>query len=125
MAAMRPPPIRLAIAITLAIASCLVGCGGAGSPSTTATTLGPNDVLVANFSFTPSTLTVKVGTTVTWEFDQASAPHNVVSTSNPPLFNSGTPKGTGSFSFTFTTPGSYPYLCQIHPYMQGTIVVTP
>ena len=39
--------------------------------------------------------------------------------------NSGNPQGTGTYSFTFTTPGSYPYLCQIHPTMRGTIVVTP
>ena len=65
------------------------------------------------------------GATVTWHFDQASSPHNVVSLSTPEAFNSGTPKGKGTYSFTFTTPGTYPYLCQVHPTMRGTIVVTP
>ena len=82
-------------------------------------------MLVANFSFTPATLTVTTGTTVTWRFDQPSAPHNVVSLATPPVFNSGTPKGTGTYSFTFTAPGTYDYVCQVHPSMRGTVVVTP
>jgi plastocyanin len=102
----------------------LVACGGSGA-SSPPTTLGPDDVKVANFEFTPSTLTVKAGTTVTWHFEQLSSPHNVVSLSSPQVFNSGTPKGRGTYSFTFTTPGTYPYLCQVHPTMRGTIVVTP
>ena len=108
----------LPIALTLGSAC---GSSGAASPPTT---LGPNDVEVANFAFTPSTLTVKAGTTVTWHFNQPSAPHNVVSLSTPQLFDSGTPKGKGTFSFTFTAPGTYPYICQVHPTMRGTIVVT-
>ena len=112
----------LLLLVVLLLAAACSGGSGASSPPTT---LGPDDVLVANFSFTPATLTVKVGTTVTWHFDQPSAPHNVVALTTPVLFNSGNPQGTGTYSFTFTTPGSYPYLCQIHPTMRGTIVVTP
>jgi len=108
----------------LLVSGLLIGCSGSGA-SSPPTTLGPNDVDVANFAFTPSTLTVKAGTTVTWHFDQASSPHNVVSLSTPQAFNSGTPKGKGTYSFTFATPGTYPYLCQVHPTMRGTVVVTP
>ena len=117
---------RLLLFVLGIAALCLLvaGCGGGGS-SSAAAPLGPDDVLVANFSFSPQTLTVKAGTTVTWRFDQPSSPHNVVSLTTPTVFNSGTPKGTGTFSFTFTTPGTYPYLCQVHPSMTGTIVVTP
>src|SRR5579871_1832079 len=115
---------RVVLSLLLLPMAFVAACSGSGA-SGPPTTLGPNDVEVANFAFTPSTLTVKVGTTVTWHFNQPSAPHNVVSLSTPQLFNSGTPKGTGTFSFTFTTPGTYPYLCQVHPTMRGTIVVTP
>ena len=115
---------RLILPVALVLCLVLTGCGGSGS-SGPPTTLGPNDIEVADFTFAPPTLTVKVGTTVTWHFDQPSAPHNVVSLTTPVLFNSGTPKGTGTYSFTFTTPGTFPYLCQIHPEMKGTIIVTP
>ncbi|SRR5579871_6357700 len=115
---------RALCVLVVMLTAALAACGSSGS-SAPPTTLGPNDVEVANFAFTPSTLTVKAGTTVTWHFNQPSAPHNVVSLSAPQLFNSGTPKGKGTFSFTFTTPGTYPYLCQVHPAMRGTIVVTP
>jgi len=108
----------------LVAVALLAACSGPGQ-SAPPTTLGPSDVRVANFSFTPATLTVKVGTTVTWHFDQPSAPHDVVSLSTPPLFDSGTPRGTGTYSFTFTSPGTYPYVCTVHPYMRGTVVVTP
>jgi plastocyanin len=111
-------------AVAVVVALGIAGCGGS-SPSPGRAALGPDDVEVANFAFTPATLTVKAGTTVTWHFDQPSAPHNVVSLSTPALFNSGTPKGRGTYSFTFTTPGTYPYLCQVHTTMRGTIVVTP
>jgi plastocyanin len=115
----------VALALVFALAPLLlVACGGSGA-SSPPTTLGPNDVEVADFSFTPAVLTVAVGATVTWHFDQPSAPHNVVALTTPVLFNSGTPMGTGTYSFTFTTPGRYDYLCQIHPAMRGTIVVTP
>ena len=126
MASVRTTNVPVRTARLLSVALLLVGlaltaCGG----SSPAKGLGPDDVEVANFAFTPSTLTVKVGTTVTWHFNQPSAPHNVVSLATPPVFNSGTPKGTGTYSFTFTSAGTYPYLCQVHPLMRGTIIVTP
>ena len=49
----------------------------------------------------------------------------MVSLSDPVAFNSGVPQGHGTFQHTFTQPGSYPYICQIHPQMRGTVIVTP
>jgi plastocyanin len=115
---------RLLLAPLVLVALLAAGCGGPSS-SGPPTTIGPDGVEVANFSFMPSTLTVKAGTTVTWYFNQPSAPHDVVSLATPPVFNSGNPQGTGTYRFTFSTPGTYPYLCQVHPIMRGTIIVTP
>ncbi len=66
-----------------------------------------------NFSFSPNSLTVKVGTKVTWT-NHDSVTHTV--TSNQGTFNSSVPPGS-NFSFTFTKAGTYAYHCNIHPYI--------
>ena len=78
-------------------------------------------VSIDNFTFTPQTLTVKVGTTVTWT-NRDDIPHTVASSNN--AFNkSGALDTDDSYSLTFTTPGTYQYFCYIHPRMVGSIVV--
>jgi plastocyanin len=72
--------------------------------------------------WTPNAVTVKVGETVTWSFDGTGIPHNVASTdwglaSAPAL--AGPP-----VTFTFTTPGTYEFFCQLHPTpMRGIVTV--
>ena len=112
---------RLLVALLVVVG--LGACGGGGSGSHPA--VGPLGVLVADFAFQPSTLKVHVGDTVTWTFDQPDAPHNVVSLSGPASFNSGAPKGSGRWAFRFTAPGTYTYICLVHPAMKGTVTVTP
>jgi plastocyanin len=102
----------------------LVGCGASSSGSAAAAKVAPGDVLVANFAFTPGTQTIHVGESVTWTFDQPSAPHNVSSTSGPDSFFSGAPQGKGTYTHEFVKPGTYTYVCTVHPFMKGTIVVT-
>ncbi|MDH6705910.1 plastocyanin [Kitasatospora sp. MAA19] len=82
---------------------------------------GAQQVTMMNLAFSPSTLTVSKGTTVTWTNNDA-APHTVTSSGSGPL-NSGTLNQGASYSYTFTTPGTYAYVCSIHPFMQGTVVV--
>ncbi|MDA4129748.1 MAG: cupredoxin family copper-binding protein [Thaumarchaeota archaeon] len=72
--------------------------------------------------FAPSTYTVKVGAMVTWANHDGTA-HTVTSKGSS-LFDSGNIVTGGTFSYTFTQPGSYDYYCTIHPWMTGTIVVT-
>jgi plastocyanin len=90
--------------------------------STTTTTTTPQNAMVTikDFAYSPATLTISVGTTVVWE-NQDSVPHTV--TSDTGLFDSGTLSNGGTFSFTFTSPGTFNYGCTIHPYMHGTIIV--
>ena len=77
---------------------------------------------IDNFTFVPSRLTVRAGTTVTWR-NEDDIPHTVTSASQ--LFKSKALDTDDSFSFTFTEPGTYDYFCSLHPRMTGTIVVEP
>jgi plastocyanin len=88
-----------------------------------------NDVAItlSNFAFDPSSLTVKVGTTVTWT-NQDSASHNVVADNEE--FKSDTLSKGDTFSFTFTKEGTYAYYCSFHggpngQGMSGQIIVVP
>jgi plastocyanin len=123
-----------ALAAALAAVLVLAACSGGGAATTTTPTTtaggsststavgGQFQVVIDSFAFTPAELTVPVGATVTWVNHQG-ARHDVVAadgTFTSPLFGDGE-----SFSFTFTTPGEYPYVCSIHAGMEGTIIVTP
>jgi amicyanin len=79
------------------------------------------EVHIDNFTFTPPTLTVKAGTTVTWT-NRDDIPHGVASTDKA-FAKSPAMDTDDTFKFTFTTPGTYQYFCYIHPHMVGTIVV--
>ena len=78
------------------------------------------DVTIDNFTFTPPTLTVKVGTQITWT-NRDDIPHTVVS--EDLSFRSKTLDTDQTFTFTPTKPGTYPYYCSIHPKMTGKVVV--
>jgi plastocyanin len=80
----------------------------------------PNTVTIQNFAFNPNSLTVPVGTTVTW-VNQESTPHDVVSDTGvftSPRLNTG-----ANYTYTFTQTGEYPYICGIHPSMKAKIIV--
>jgi plastocyanin len=79
-------------------------------------------VSIVDFAFTPKTITVPVGTTVRWT-NTGNAPHTVTSTSSPKAFDSGTLNSGDTFQHTFTTAGQFPYRCNIHPSMTGTVIV--
>jgi plastocyanin len=80
------------------------------------------EVKIDNFSFGPVTLTVPVGTTVTWT-NRDDIPHTVVSTDDPKAFKSKVLDTDEKFSFTFSKAGTYPYFCSIHPKMTGKVIV--
>jgi plastocyanin len=79
-----------------------------------------NSVVIQNFDFTPMTLAVKAGSTVTW-INKDDEPHTVVSEAG--LFRSKALDQGDSFAFKFDKPGTYRFLCSIHPKMMGTITV--
>ncbi len=139
--------VLLAFAAMIVLAACGGSTGGGSTPTpaqtgntpttapagntptATATSSGPTMAVSitssGTFAFSPATITIKVGTTVTWT-NNTSAPHTVTSddgttfdsgTSNPIAANGGT------YSFTFTKAGTFTYHCQIHPFMKATVIV--
>ncbi|MCX6752035.1 MAG: cupredoxin family copper-binding protein [Candidatus Nomurabacteria bacterium] len=78
-------------------------------------------VKIQGFAFSPSTLTIKKGTKVTWTNNDGVA-HTVTSDSGS-LLDSGRILPGGTFSFTFNTVGTFNYHCTIHPMMTGNVVV--
>jgi plastocyanin len=77
-------------------------------------------VTIADFQFTPATITIHVGDTVTWVNHGPSA-HTA--TTNNGSFNTGVLQKGHSASHTFTKAGTFTYICSIHPFMHGTVVV--
>ena len=85
----------------------------------TATT---NAVTIKDFAFSPAKINVKVGTKVTWT-NQDSTPHTVTADSGSGP-DSGTMNQGQTYSFTYDTVGSFPYHCNFHSNMTGTVEVT-
>ncbi len=121
--------------LILALSLALAACGSSASSATTTTgvpttggvtTTGGGsgnttvNVDMVNRAFDPQTVTVKVGDTVTWT-NQDSLQHNVVAGNGE--FKSGLFGKGGTFSFTFTAAGTYPYTCTVHAGMNGTVIV--
>jgi plastocyanin len=95
----------------------------AGSPSVTASdqpSATTAEVKIDNFVFGPQTITVPVGSTVTWT-NKDDIPHTTVSTDG--VFKSKVMDTDEKFSFKFTKAGTYSYFCSVHPKMTGKVVV--
>ena len=118
---MRRPVAALAIACAAFLPA---GCSSShsGTPASTAP-VAPNTIIIQNFAFHPATLTVQPGATVTVT-NEDSTTHTVTAT-GAKAFDTGN-VGPGK-TVTFTAPataGAYPYICEIHQYMQGTLTVS-
>lgn len=106
-------------ATPVAIAMLLLA-GSANVTASDQTSPASANVTIDNFSFGPQTLTVAVGTTVTWT-NRDDIPHTVVSTDG--AFKSKVRDTDEKFSYTFATAGTYSYYCSLHPKMNGKVVV--
>ncbi len=76
---------------------------------------------IAQFAFSPATVSVASGQSVTWT---NADPVQHTATSDSPGWDSGPLSPDGTFTTTFTTPGTYAYHCNIHPFMHGTVIVS-
>jgi plastocyanin len=106
--------------LLLTAVSMVMLCGTAPWDRSTAETADPTKIVVKDFMFMPTPLTVKAGSTVTWT-NMDDEPHTVVSDTG--LFKSGGMDTNESFSYKFDKPGTYHFTCSIHPRMVGTIIV--
>ena len=79
-----------------------------------------HDVSIVGFTFDPQIVNINVGDTVKWT-NNDSVPHT--STSDTMVWDSGTLNNGDTFEFTFNTADSYPYHCEVHPSMTGTVNV--
>lgn len=132
-ARVRPRRLLVGIIAVLAalttVAACGSDSGGGGTPppastqsasSGSAPAGGGSTVEIMNFMFMPASLTVPVGTTVTWKFDD-STDHTVTADDNS--FASSPMANGQTFTHTFSSAGTVAYHCSIHPFMKGTITV--
>jgi plastocyanin len=124
--------------LALSALMLLAACGGSGTttstsstPAATATQAGNSQTVMiitdssGNFAFSPASMTIKAGSTVMWK-NMTQVPHTVTSDDGK-SFDSGSANPiaaqSGTFSFTFNTPGTFAYHCSIHPFMKATIIV--
>ena len=121
------------ITITAA-ANDLTGAALSGSPltfSATATEQPPPstnaNVAVINNSFSPASLTISAGTTVVWTWNSSAQNHNVAPAASEPARSGNPVNGPHTYQYTFNTPGTFVYFCEVHGTatagMRGTIIV--
>jgi plastocyanin len=110
----------LGLAVILVVAVVATACGGGTSSSSTTAAGGGPQVVMKGFAFSPASITVKVGESVTWT-NQDSATHTV--TADNGEFKSADIAAGATYTFKFDKAGTYPYHCSIHSSMKGTVVV--
>ena len=108
----------------LFVALEIVGCGSTSTSTSTSTSSTAVHATIKNFAFIPSTIHVTAGQTIEW-INEDAPPHNVIYVSGPEFRSSGRLRTGATFSVEVTQPGTIHYYCSIHPWMKGTIVVSP
>jgi plastocyanin len=113
------------LAATIAIAlgcSLLTAAPAAPSPRQPprATTSAVKRVTIRNFKFAPARIVVARGTRIVWS-NRDGATHTVVSKAG--RWSSRNLATGASFARTLRRAGTFPYICSIHPFMHGTVVV--
>ena len=97
----------------------LISCSKSSSSNNTMSP-APGTVSIVNMTFTPASITVTPGTTVTWK-NNDNMTHTVTADDNS--FDSGNIGAGASFTRTFSVAGTFTYHCSIHPSMTGKVVV--
>jgi plastocyanin len=103
-------------------ASASVAPSGTGSPTEAPAPTGPNAAGISNFAFAPATLTVPVGTQLTWT-NKDEERHTVAAGDGS--FHSPGLGTNATYSDSVSTAGTHDYSCSLHPGKHGAVVVTP
>ena len=134
----KPIVILVAIVVVAAVAGGAIVLAHKNSPSSNMSNMSNSSstsgksasnpvstdkVSINNFSFSPSSITVKKGTTVTWT-NHDSVAHTVTESDGKTGPSSSEVDNGKSYSFTYNTAGTFTYHCSIHPEMVGTVTVT-
>ena len=90
------------------------------SPASNDQPVSTTAVTISNFAFDPTTITVKVGDTVTWTNNDSTS-HTV--TSDDGQFDSGTILKGATYKHAFSKAGEYGYHCTLHPDMKAKVIV--
>ncbi|WP_405727776.1 cupredoxin family copper-binding protein [Streptomyces sp. NBC_01537] len=116
---------RLRTGIRLLLAAAVLALTGLTLlPAAPARAAATHRIAMSGYAFSPRSMTVTAGDTVVWTNDD-TAPHDVKTTSGPVTIHSPMLSKGGSWSYTFTTPGTYAYVCTVHPDMTAQLIVKP
>ncbi|MEO7194085.1 MAG: cupredoxin domain-containing protein [Pseudonocardiaceae bacterium] len=120
--ARRGGPAAMMLMVLVAVLGLVMSCGSAASGSAASgAPTAPNTVVIKNFTFMPASLTVAPGTKIT-VMNEDQATHTF--TARDKSFDSGHISGGQRAEVTAPSkPGTYPYICEIHQYMSGTLIV--
>ncbi|MFD4460744.1 cupredoxin family copper-binding protein [Nocardia sp. NPDC058480] len=133
----RAASARFVAGFVVAAALLSAGCSGDSGNAATTTTRKPRPVgtttaqqhaptnltvEVGDMKYAPADATIKVGETVTWKFSD-KVPHNVQGIGDKAMGLNSPIIDKGEWSYTFTQPGTYRYMCTLHPDMRGSITV--
>jgi plastocyanin len=107
--------------LLLAAVTFAAACGADGNRQDGAAAVGdePGTVVVSDVTFSPDAVEIDAGEAVTWSFEDRM-PHDVTFDDGP----ASPQMKTGTWERTFEEPGTYEYICTIHPNMKGTVAVS-
>ncbi len=115
------------LAVMIIPSVMIIGCSQKTTSQQAQSSTGTNSILIKNFKFTPGTLTVQKGDTVTW-VNEDTAPHQISSDPHPghsdlPQLASDILSSGKEHKFTFDKTGTFRYHCELHTSMKGTVIV--
>lgn len=121
-------PFRQHMVAALAALCLATGCtatlmhGGGIAAAAASTPATKPTITIDGYAFHPAILTVEKGAAVVW-VNKDDDVHTIKSTGGPEAFSSPALDSGTRYGFVFHRPGTYHYICSVHPYMHGVIVV--